>query len=444
MNSILSRISNRKLRSMISFLSAMAFSLFIASASLANTEIVSSTPEIAAENVKVSFVVSVPADTPKNSDVYMAGSITVLGPWQPNALKLTKGDDNLYRTTIEVPAGASFEYKFTRGSWATVEKNEDGSELTNRQTKADADTELRLSIAKWAVPEPVKISTATGDIRSIEIQSDKAGGTRRITVWLPPQYKKNKELRLPVLYMLDGQNVFDSAKAAFGTEWQADEAADKLIASESIPPILIVAIDNSKNRIADYTPSPGTLANTPNNAADKGEKQTTKHGGEAAKHLAFIIDEVKPLIDRTFRTKTAPNDTAIAGSSLGGLFSLYAWFERPDVFGHAICMSPSLFWDNASLLRNVEANSKEKLRDLKGTHRVWLDFGDSEGETSEASQSHVAYLQRLDLALKAAGPQSGIDVRSMIADRAKHNEAAWAKRLPDALQFIFGNKEEKK
>lgn len=390
------------------------------------------------ENVKISFVVSVPKDTPKDSDVFMAGSITVLGPWQPNALKLTRGEDNLYRTTIEVPSGAAFEYKFTRGSWSTVEKNEDGSELTNRQSSATSDTELRVSIAKWAVPEPVKVSTATGDIRSIEIQSDKAGGSRRITVWLPPQYKKNKELRLPVLYILDGQNVFDSAKAAFGTEWQADETADKLIANESIPPILIVAIDNSKNRIDDYTPTPGTLSNTPINATSTTETQSTKQGGAAATHLAFIIDEVKPLIDRTFRTKSAPDDTAIAGSSLGGLFSLYAWFERPDVFGHAICMSPSLFWDNASLLREVEQKAKDKLRVLKGVHRIWIDMGSHEGESTEASESHVARVKRLEQALTTVGPTNSLEVRSVIATRAKHNEEAWAKRLPDALQFIFG------
>jgi predicted alpha/beta superfamily hydrolase len=229
--------------------------------------------------------------------------------------------------------------------------------------------------------------------------------TRRIWVWLPPSYRKDTDARYPVLYMHDGQNVFDDA-TSFAGEWRSDETAATLIESKRIVPIIIVAIENNAQRMDEYT--------------------HTRSGGRYAR---FLLDELKPFIDKTYRTRSGREHTALAGSSLGGLISLYIASKYPDRVGMAGVISPALWWDERRLLADVAKDTAWTRR-----ARIWLDVGTKEGADAERYLRHTRELAGL---LRTAGMQEGQDfVYREIAD-APHNEAAWAARFDRVLDFFF-------
>ncbi|MFM8215871.1 MAG: alpha/beta hydrolase-fold protein, partial [Pirellula sp.] len=336
-----------------------------------------STPKPA--TAKVTWRVIVPADTPSGSKLFIAGNIDEFGPWQPNAFELNPTTDGRYEASLDIPVGTRIEYKVTRGSWATVEKSSEGAEIKNRFATINGSQTIEIAVASWAIAKPKPSSSATGDLRWLEFPSQILQSPRRITVWLPPGYRDNPQVRYPVVYLLDGQNVFDNQRAAFGVEWQADETAKKL-AQDSIPrPLGLVAIDNSKDRVDEYTPIPDSIA-------DK------IIGGRADDHLNFITSELKPWIDQEFRTLTGPESTAIIGSSLGGLFVLHALHKRPDVFGKGASMSPSLFWANQHML---EFFSKTDRNGTEPKQRLWVDMGTLEGKSPDGQSKAVEHTKKL-------------------------------------------------
>lgn len=382
-----------------------------------------STPKPA--TAKVTWRVIVPADTPSGSKLFIAGNIDEFGPWQPNAFELNPTTDGRYEASLDIPVGTRIEYKVTRGSWATVEKSSEGAEIKNRFATINGSQTIEIAVASWAIAKPKPSSSATGDLRWLEFPSQILQSPRRITVWLPPGYRDNPQVRYPVVYLLDGQNVFDNQRAAFGVEWQADETAKKL-AQDSIPrPLVLVAIDNSKDRVDEYTPIPDSIA-------DK------IIGGRADDHLNFITSELKPWIDQEFRTLTGPESTAIIGSSLGGLFVLHALHKRPDVFGKGASMSPSLFWGNQHML---EFFSKTDRNGTEPKQRLWVDMGTLEGKSPDGQSKAVEHTKKLVERLQTHH-QDRYRVQMMIEPGAKHNESAWANRLPAALKFLFPSPQE--
>ena len=248
--------------------------------------------------------------------------------------------------------------------------------------------------------------------RHPEFRSEALGGTRRVWVYLPPRYAAETGRRYPVLYLQDGQNVFDGATAFIaGREWEVDETAERLITGNEIEPLIVVAVDNGgERRIAEYT------------ATRDGRVSA---GGGAEAYGRMVVDELKPWVDRTYRTRPGRESTAIGGSSLGALVSLYLGLGHPDVFGRIAALSPSVWWDDAWIVRFVD--------DLpaKPDTRVWVDIGTREGDEA------VPMTRRLRDALVRKGWREGLELRYVEATGARHDEGAWAARTPDVLRFLF-------
>lgn len=262
----------------------------------------------------------------------------------------------------------------------------------------------------------------TGEIRihkavvSKLLQSD-----RDIVVYLPPGYTKQKNKRYPVLYLHDGQNLFDGATSFIpGKEWRIDETAQLLISAGKIEPLIIVGIYNAgKERINEYTP-----------VADARYKM----GGNADLYGHMIIGELKPFIDSHYRTLKGAAHTGLGGSSLGGLVTLYLGLKYPNVFGKLAVVSPSVWFADKQIV-NYVAGLKSKPR-----LRIWMDMGTKEGGTPEETKRAVVDARLLRDTLTQKGWRLGRDLQYFEAEGAEHNESAWAARVAPILSFLFPRK----
>ena len=234
---------------------------------------------------------------------------------------------------------------------------------------------------------------------------------RDITIYLPPGYEDRDGLRYPVLYMHDGQNLFEPERAFIpGQHWHLAEAADEVIAERTSRPMLIVGIDNTGSRIDEYTPTPDS---------------THRGGGKVNDYGRMLIEELKPVIDAHYRTLPDMPNTALAGSSLGGLATLHLGLKRPDAFAGLAAMSPSVWWDNRVILAGVERF------DAPHRPRIWLDMGAREGVEG------LANARALRDQLLANGWRNGDNFRYFEDRRGDHSEGAWARRVPSVLEFLF-------
>src|SRR3954447_21624532 len=191
---------------------------------------------------KVEFNVFVPWDTDERDTVYLSGNIDQLGNWNGRGLALKPQPSGEYTATLDVPKGTKLEYKATLGSWNRVEKGHGGEEVANRVLVVDGDKTEKITVVRWRDPKNVLPQTPTivGDVRyHRDFRSKTVGNTRNLIVWLPPGYEAEPDRRYSVLYMHDGQNIFD-ASTSFGGEWRADETATRLIQEKRIEPIIIV------------------------------------------------------------------------------------------------------------------------------------------------------------------------------------------------------------
>lgn len=253
--------------------------------------------------------------------------------------------------------------------------------------------------------------TLTGDIRTHEgFHSRFLAHDRTVTVYLPPGYKADDRHRYPVLYLHDGQNVFDRATSV-GEEWRVDETAEELIAAGKIQPLIVVGIWNTGvHRIDEYAPTP---------REDKGG------GGQADLYGRMLVQELKPFIDRTYRTLPGAANTAMGGSSLGGLLTMHLGLRFPLAFSRIAVLSPSVWWDDRVILREVEALP------AKLPLKIWLDSGDREGPDV------IPDARSLKAALLAKGWTEGQDLAYLEAAGGEHNEASWAARVGAVLMFLF-------
>jgi len=255
--------------------------------------------------------------------------------------------------------------------------------------------------------------TLTGEIRlHKDFHSKFLHNHRDVIVYLPPDYEQARHRRYPVFYLHDGQNLFDGATSFIpGKEWQVDETAERLIEAGTIAPLIIVGIYNTGEQRADeYTPT---------------RVEKLKAGGRADLYGRLIVEELRPFIGAHYRTLGGPENTALGGASLGGLVTLYLGLRYPNVFGKLAVMSPSVWWDNGVILREVEK--------LPGPtpQRIWLDAGTKEG----GMVTHNARLLRD--ALVARGWRPGPDLKYIEARGATHDEAAWGKRFDKVLKYLF-------
>ncbi len=259
--------------------------------------------------------------------------------------------------------------------------------------------------------------TLTGNIKLHEAFRSQYLPARNLAVYLPPNYVKDSSHRYPVLYMHDGQNIFDDSTAN-GSEWHVDEIAEYLINNGQIQPVIIVGVYTiPQERIDEYTPTSRLTA--------VGVGRTRNQGGKGNLYGQMLMEEVKPFIDRTYRVLPDAANTAIGGSSLGGLISLYLGMKNPAVFGKLLVVSPSVWWDNNYILNEMMA------RTTKFPAKVWLDMGTNEGgEALEGARN-------LRQTFTTLGWKLGDDFQYMEAFDGRHDEASWAARVEPMLRFLF-------
>jgi predicted alpha/beta superfamily hydrolase len=233
---------------------------------------------------------------------------------------------------------------------------------------------------------------------------------RTLAVYVPPGYERDLDRRYPVLYMHDGQNLFDSSTAFGGNEWRLDDTAEELIERGAIEPVIIVGIYNTgEQRIHEYTPSVDAKLG----------------GGKADLYGKMIVKEVKPFIEKTYRTLSGAENTAMGGSSLGGLVTLHLGLRYPTLFGKLAVLSPSVWWDNKFILREIEQLP------AKPPLKIWLDMGTAEGGMS------LEDTEMLRDAMSAKGWRAGRDLAYSEIEGATHSEVAWAERVGPFLRFLF-------
>jgi predicted alpha/beta superfamily hydrolase len=241
-----------------------------------------------------------------------------------------------------------------------------------------------------------------------------------VWVYLPPGYDENPLARYPVLYMQDGQNLFDPNRAFQGNEWEVDEALDasgeQQPAPASIRDIIVVGAEAGPDRNVNYTPS-----------IDPGYGW----GGNGDKYLRMLVEELKPQVDTMLRTLPGREHTGIMGSSLGGLISAWAGCTRADTFGLIGAMSPSTWWDDTMIIDAVSMMSPAPMRPL----RVYVDSGDS-----GPSKDDMTNTATLAATYRNLGYVEGSDFHYVLDQGAQHSEPYWAERFPGAAQFLFGTR----
>jgi enterochelin esterase-like enzyme len=265
----------------------------------------------------------------------------------------------------------------------------------------------------------VRAGGATGDLRLHEFRSRVFRNTRFLRVWLPPGYDdaENAGRHYPVLYLNDGQNLFEPSTAFAGVEWQVDETADRLIREGAVPPLIVVGIDNTgKDRIREYMPH---RSMNPMMLRVQG-----RH------YPDFLIKEVMPFVERGYRVAAGPENTGLGGSSLGALIALYTAVVRPGVIGRLLLESPSLWVSGRQLISDSRSVRV-------WPERIFLAAGTAEAGSAERSQTVVDDVRELAAILRRA-VLSEKRLRLVIEDGAGHNEAAWGERFPEALQILFG------
>src|SRR5438552_667673 len=259
--------------------------------------------------------------------------------------------------------------------------------------------------------------TLTGNIRRHRAFSSRVLGNRRdILVYLPRGYRRFLRTRYPVLYLHDGQNVFDAATAFAGIEWGVDETAQRLIRTNLIEPLIIVAVANTgEERIHEYAPTQGII--------DSNAKRKKRSRGLLKNYGRFLIEELKPYIDRRYRTKLEAEFIGLGGSSRVALATLALGLWFPNVFTRLIAMSPSVWWDDQVIIKMV--NELDRKLPLK----IWLDTGTNEPGWEQARTLCAALIEK--------GWHPFDDLHYHEIEGSDHSEGAWAARVEPALRFLF-------
>ena len=275
-------------------------------------------------------------------------------------------------------------------------------------------------------------ASVTGDLRVESFHSSIFGDTQTLRVWLPPGYQDpvNATRRYPVLYLLDGQNLFDSKTAMFGVEWQVDETLTRLISEGRVQPLIVVGIDSpdGNRREVEYLPYPDSL-NEPPTAV------------EGARFPDFLISEVLPRIQREYRASTEARERGIGGASFGAIAALYTLLHRPQVFQIGLLESPSLHVANGALLREAEHIAF-------GPRRVVVGIGSDEvGNLKDAMRRKGLDPAVVDIGLAAMTQQLATELKSATFNQAQvlfieepgaqHNEKAWQARFPRAITYLY-------
>jgi predicted alpha/beta superfamily hydrolase len=373
---------------------------------------------IRAEFVSLTLMVEVPDYTPDR--VYLIGNLASLGKWKRFQKKLEKVDERTYKTQLRVPRNQEINFKVSLGDWRSIQKNKRFGEVSNNTLLAEKSGIHHFTVENFGGFECESEShSRVGNFKVLRnFPSRYLGNHRNVLVYLPPSYAKEPERSFPVLYMHDGNNLFDRQTAFMGVEWEVDERAEELMKKNLMREIIIVGINNTAARMEEYTPI-----------------RSKQHGGgNGQDYLKFITRELAPTINRKFRTLKGPENTGIMGSSLGGLISLYAGFDFDDHFGLIGAISPSLWWADNYMEKEFMGKFREK-KNLK----IWMDMGTLEGVNSLGQSQAVSDTRRMQKLLLRMGYVQGEDLYYFEHRGATHDEASWAERIHLPLLYLFGN-----
>jgi metallo-beta-lactamase class B len=352
-------------------------------------------------------VTAVPSNTPMGDTIFVAGNFN---NWNPKDLAyiLKRQNDGSYSLTF-TPSVSALQYKFTRGSWATVEGNATGGFIANRTLTYNGGAQtVNHTILSWEGQGTNSTAAPNVRILSNSFQIPQLGNrARRIWVYLPPNYATDTTKRFPVMYLQDGQNVFDAA-TAFAGEWKVDETLNSLF-QQGDKGCIVVAIDNGGGaRINEYSPW----------------RNTQYGGGEGAAYTRFMVETLKPYIDANFRTRADRLNTAVGGSSLGGLISMYAAAEYQNVFSKALIFSPA-FWFHDSCLTHV------RLRAKQFTMRYYfMSAGASESSTM------LPKIQDMVNILRGVG-YTNDEFTILTKTDGQHAEWFWAREFGEGYKWLF-------
>ena len=356
--------------------------------------------------IRMLVVVQTAISLGMGEQVFLTGASDELGRWNPSAVPMTRTEDNRWEVILSLRTGAPLEFKVTRGTWNSEEVDIQGRVPANRRLVPVDQGKMEIRVEGWKDGTAVqKMPKITGDYQILpKVHSKFLGHDRDVIVWFPPGYAARPTQRYPVLYMHDGRQVFDPTTSTWGKDWQVDELAQDMILNGELEPFIVVAADCTEARFDEYSP------------ARKGDD-----------YLRFLIEELKPMVDATWRTD--PSRSAIAGSSMGGLISFYGAWKHPDVFSGAACLSPAFLEEYGhECFRMVEAD-RGSLPDL----RIFLSCG---GAGELEGKLLPGTLKMADLLRNAGFPERDMSVR--IESWAEHNEEAWARMTPHWLRFLYG------
>lgn len=364
---------------------------------------------------KVSFDVQQPSLLHSMDRIYIAGNFNLWNPADKSYQLIPDKNGNL-KISLSLPPG-NYEYKFTRGSWEKVETDSVGKGIANRTFHLNSDTAIRIKILGWnddfktnyISQERKHTASVNVKIMDTAYYIPQLKRKRRIWIYLPPDYAKSKK-NYPVLYMHDGQNLFDNATSYAG-EWGVDEYLDSIF-KKGKKEVIVIGIDNGlSKRMNEYNPW----------------KFQNYGKGEGNKYVDFLVKNLKPFVDQHYRTLKNKQNTFIAGSSMGGLISLYAVLKYPKVFGGAGIFSPA-FWTASGMDSTVIADAK------KMNSRLFFYAGGKEGD------SMIPDMKRIEKEIKS---RSSSPIKEIIDPNAQHNEAAWRKYFPDFYEWTVEGKGKK-
>lgn len=356
--------------------------------------------------VKVRFELQ---NIPKSKDAapqyFIAGNFN---NWSPNdtTYRFKKASDGRYYLNQQLESDA-YEFKVTRGNWDKVEATASGKTIGNRSFQLKKDTLIQINIANWADEFEKQLPKHTASVNVHVVDTafviPQLNAKRKVWIYLPPSYSTSTK-KYPVLYMHDGQNLFDEFTGGYG-EWGVDELLDSLIAKGGKEYIVVGVDHGGSERLKEYNPY---------------DSQYGKGKGKA--YVDFLVNNLKPYIDQHYRTKTDFKNTSIAGSSMGGLISMYAIATYPNVFGSAGIFSPA-FWVGKAI--ETELKSKAK---VLSKHKIYFVAGNLEGKMM-ISDMQTAY-QILD------PTKQNKNIKVLEKADGKHNEAFWRREFPAFYEFI--------
>ena len=363
---------------------------------------------ISAQSQVTFTLASIPDYTPESDQIYIAGS---MNGWNPGDAQyaLQKNDSDIWEITINgYSDGETIEFKFTRGSWETVEKGTEGEEISNRSFTFGNGETVEITIHNWADNNGnTGNSTAAENVHIVSdaFNMPQLDRNRRIWIYLPPGYEESQK-NYPVIYMHDGQNLFDTQTAFMG-EWEVDETLNDL-ASRGYNVPIVVGIDNGGNhRANEYLP----YFFEPLNA-----------GGEGDEYMVFIVETLKPYIDNEYRTLPGRESTGIAGSSFGGVISFYGALKYQDVFSKCAPFSPAYWANHETLLADLAETG------LQHDVRFYQNAGENEGD------QYIQPMHQMEEALNNEGFNNTI---STVIAGGGHNEATWAGDFENAYLWLF-------